>query len=100
LVSEGYVIEFNDGSLDLPRVKVKAAGEKPSQTAEKTSDAVGKDAAVSVPAPEPPGSVLAATTATISEAETKPTSDSQPGEETNANPPVSPSQGEDCSPTP
>jgi hypothetical protein len=100
LVSEGYVIEFNDGSLDLPRVKVNAAGEKPSQTAEKTSDAAGKDASVSVPAPEPPGSVLAATTATISEAETKPTSDSQPGEETNANPSVSPSQGEDCSPAP
>ena len=28
LVSEGYVIEFNDGSLDLPRVKIKATEEK------------------------------------------------------------------------
>ena len=25
LISEGYVIEFNDGSLDLPRVKAKPA---------------------------------------------------------------------------
>jgi hypothetical protein len=41
-------------------VKVNTAGEKLSQTAEKTSEAVGKDAAVTVPATEPPGSVLAA----------------------------------------
>src|SRR5207249_2736622 len=25
LISEGYIIEFNDGSLDLPRVKPKSA---------------------------------------------------------------------------
>ena len=28
LISEGYVIEFNDGSLDLPRAKTKEPGEK------------------------------------------------------------------------
>jgi hypothetical protein len=27
LINEGYVIEFNDGSLDLPRVKTKGASE-------------------------------------------------------------------------
>jgi hypothetical protein len=30
LVSEGYVIEFNDGSLDLPRAKVKPVETKPT----------------------------------------------------------------------
>ena len=37
LVSEGYVIEFNDSSLDLPRTKppvVPAAAEKPAATTE------------------------------------------------------------------
>jgi hypothetical protein len=34
LISEGYVIEFNDGSLDLPRVKVKPV-EVPKDEAEK-----------------------------------------------------------------
>jgi hypothetical protein len=37
LVSEGYVIEFNDGSLDLPRTKppaAPAAEEKPSAASE------------------------------------------------------------------
>ncbi|MDP9097685.1 MAG: hypothetical protein M3N48_01640 [Verrucomicrobiota bacterium] len=35
LIHEGYVIEFNDGTLDLPRAKVPAAAqEKPAETAE------------------------------------------------------------------
>jgi hypothetical protein len=36
LIHEGYVIEFNDGTLDLPRAKVPAAAaqEKPAATAE------------------------------------------------------------------
>ena len=37
LISEGYVIEFNDGSLDLPRTKPPAAPapeEKPAQPSE------------------------------------------------------------------
>jgi hypothetical protein len=36
LIHEGYVIEFNDGTLDLPRAKVPAATaqEKPAATAE------------------------------------------------------------------
>ena len=42
LVSEGYVIEFNDGSLDLPRTKPRAASaaealEKPADAIEPTS---------------------------------------------------------------
>jgi hypothetical protein len=44
LVSEGYVIEFNDGSLDLPRTKPPAAERKP---------AVGVEAGAAEPAPEP-----------------------------------------------
>ncbi|PZR73315.1 MAG: hypothetical protein DLM73_10955, partial [Chthoniobacterales bacterium] len=36
LVSEGYVIEFNDGSLDLPRTKPPAA--PPSETTEKPAE--------------------------------------------------------------
>jgi hypothetical protein len=42
LVSEGYVIEFNDGSLDLPRTKPPAAPpaeEKPAATIENKPDA-------------------------------------------------------------
>jgi hypothetical protein len=36
LIREGYVIEFNDGSLDLPRAKAQpaAAEEKPAGTVE------------------------------------------------------------------
>ena len=33
LIREGYVIEFNDGSLDLPRARAQpSAGEKPAET--------------------------------------------------------------------
>jgi hypothetical protein len=32
LISEGYLIEFNDGALDLPRVKTKKAGEQPRES--------------------------------------------------------------------
>jgi hypothetical protein len=53
LVSEGYVIEFNDGSLDLPRAKVKPVETKPTV-----------EAAVSAA----PGDVVAAV---VSTAETK-----------------------------
>jgi hypothetical protein len=43
LISAGHVIEFNDGSLDLPRAKVK----------KETSDAMeSKDVAPEMPAPE------------------------------------------------
>jgi hypothetical protein len=34
LISEGYLIEFNDGSLDLPRVKMKQPEKKEPETAE------------------------------------------------------------------
>jgi len=73
LISEGHVIEFNDGSLDLPRVKVpqpqeavKAAEEgeqKPSQAA--SGEAVPQNAVenspaeiASVPEPDKPGEQL------------------------------------------
>jgi hypothetical protein len=38
LIREGYVIEFNDGTLDLPRAKAPApvTEEKPAETAEAT----------------------------------------------------------------
>jgi hypothetical protein len=42
LISEGYVIEFNDGSLDLPRAKVKPVGEKAPGTAEKAGEREGE----------------------------------------------------------
>jgi hypothetical protein len=47
LVREGYVIEFNDGSLDLPRAKPPAVPteDKPAETVEPTPSAA--------PAPEP-----------------------------------------------
>jgi hypothetical protein len=52
LVGEGYVIEFNDGSLDLPRTKAKAkpaveaaaaptAGDGPIATATDEKELVG-----------------------------------------------------------
>jgi hypothetical protein len=41
LISEGYVIEFNDGSLDLPRTKPKAAVEAAVSAAK--DDSVAKD---------------------------------------------------------
>jgi hypothetical protein len=37
LIGEGYIIEFNDGSLDLPRAKAPAAGA--AETAEKPPEA-------------------------------------------------------------
>jgi hypothetical protein len=43
LISEGYVVEFNDGSLDLPRAKApKPANEKAAESAgqPKTDDVV------------------------------------------------------------
>jgi hypothetical protein len=39
LIGEGYVIEFNDGSLDLPRVKPKAAVEAAVSAAENSAAA-------------------------------------------------------------
>ncbi|HWY52442.1 MAG TPA: hypothetical protein VNW72_13255 [Chthoniobacterales bacterium] len=50
LINEGYVIEFNDGSLDLPRAKVK-----PKETAEATTPeekAEEKTIVANVPAAE------------------------------------------------
>jgi hypothetical protein len=43
LISEGYVIEFNDGSLDLPRVKAKPAIEAAVSAAEDGSATTVKD---------------------------------------------------------
>jgi hypothetical protein len=101
LISEGYVIEFNDGSLDLPRVKVNTTGEKSSQTADKTVVAVEKDVAVASPATETPGPLpAAASTASISEMQTEERNDPPSAEERNINPSVSPAQGDDCPATP
>jgi len=60
LVREGYVIEFNDGSLDLPRAKAqqpeKAAQPEEKAGEERLADAVkapAASAAEDVPAPDP-----------------------------------------------
>jgi len=60
LINEGYVIEFNDGSLDLPRAKAKAKEEtvvagispadEPAEESTKTEDVVA--AVVSTAEPE------------------------------------------------
>lgn len=50
LISEGYVIEFNDGSLDLPRAK-KKADEKPEEVAA-TVPATAESSEQTAPAPE------------------------------------------------
>ncbi|MEP6685588.1 MAG: hypothetical protein ABJB22_02320 [Verrucomicrobiota bacterium] len=51
LISEGYVLEFNDGSLDLPRTK--AAAPAPSErTAEKQPSIVEPNESNAEPAPE------------------------------------------------
>jgi hypothetical protein len=50
LVSEGYVIEFNDGSLDLPRTKPAA----PSQSEEKPPDEKPPEEKTAVESAEPP----------------------------------------------
>lgn len=64
LISEGYVIEFNDGALDLPRAKAPAAAQPPATvtdaasaapTAESTESAAADGAA----APEIPATVPA-----------------------------------------
>lgn len=48
LISEGYVIEFNDGSLDLPRAKKKTetvAEEKPPEEKQPDRDAINDEPA-------------------------------------------------------
>jgi hypothetical protein len=39
LISEGYLIEFNDGSLDLPRAKPTEAKTAPTEAAEQSAKA-------------------------------------------------------------
>ena len=58
LINEGYVIEFNDGSLDLPRAKAKAAAATPEETAEQKAIVANVPAAEKeerVEAGAPPG---------------------------------------------
>jgi hypothetical protein len=69
LVSEGYVIEFNDGSLDSPKTKAPAA-----QTAQKPADAIATHAV------EPP-SVAELAEPTGEAQHTEPTAELQPIEE-------------------
>ena len=67
LISEGYVIEFNDGSLDMPRVKAKPPEEKrraESESAQKSDNVEGEIVASAVPAAEPMAKVLGTSTAT------------------------------------
>lgn len=71
LISEGYVIEFNDGSLDLPREKAKpsveaavSAAEKPVESAvpgEQKVDSGGVVVAAAVSAAEPMEQATAST---------------------------------------
>jgi hypothetical protein len=60
LISEGYVIEFNDGSLDLPRVKVKPTEERRDETVKQANKSESEDVAAAVPTAEPVNPVFAA----------------------------------------
>jgi len=62
LISEGYVIEFNDGSLDLPRVKAKPAIEAAVSAAEENVATAEKsvEAAVSTAEDSPVGAAATA----------------------------------------
>lgn len=51
LISEGHVIEFNDGSLDLPRVKPPAVEAKPGAVSEVKEEEV-PDTLAAAPTPE------------------------------------------------
>jgi hypothetical protein len=57
LINEGYVIEFNDGSLDLPRAKTKSVEAAASAAKEETIVA-------NIPAPKESESVVAAVVST------------------------------------
>ena len=65
LINEGYVIEFNDGSLDLPRakakpkeetVKVAVSAAEQKENAEAAAEAADKEARVEAGAPPAEGS--------------------------------------------
>jgi hypothetical protein len=60
LISEGCVIEFNDGSLDLPRVKVKPTEESRDETVKQANKSESEDVGAAVPTAEPANPVLAA----------------------------------------
>jgi hypothetical protein len=69
LISEGYVIEFNDGSLDFPRVKVKPSEESRDETVKQPNKSEGEDVGAAVPTAEPANPVLAATSTATTFAE-------------------------------
>lgn len=50
LIREGYVIEFNDGTLDLPRVKMPAATSAPADPRPPSDDAPAEEAPETFPA--------------------------------------------------
>jgi hypothetical protein len=62
LISEGYVIEFNDGSLDLPRVKARPAVEAAVPATEENVATAEKsvEAAVSAAEDSPEGAAATA----------------------------------------
>lgn len=64
LVREGYVVEFNDGSLDLPRAKAPAAA-----PAEKVADAVEAVSAEGIPETEAAATKLVKVTPETSHSE-------------------------------
>jgi hypothetical protein len=82
LVSEGYIIEFNDGSLDLPKTKppvAPGAKGKPSGT---SADTPGESAPEVAPVEEQPVAASEEKPATVSEAQsTEPAADIEPVEE-------------------
>ena len=69
LISEGYVIEFNDGSLDFPRVKVKPSEESRDEIVKQPNKSESEDVGAAVPTAEPANPVLAATGAATTFAE-------------------------------
>jgi hypothetical protein len=73
LISEGHVIEFNDGSLDLPRVKPPAI---PAETA-KAKDQVASENLATVEASE---TAKSESSATQTEAETPAVADQNPSQ--------------------
>ena len=81
LINEGYVIEFNDGSLDLPRVKAKP----PEKNRVKVADPVPSDAepieAPGAGAPAANDGVATSEEKIISPPESRPDADQSVGED-------------------
>jgi hypothetical protein len=85
LVREGYVIEFNDGALDLPRAKAQQP-EKPAQPDQKpvesapsvAPEAGGHESAERSVEPEPPAPEVAVEQPVVAEQRAPDTTVEQP----------------------